>query len=471
MCRSPSPNLSPVTDTVPSPTFIFDAPAAATTVNVVNGPSTTTEINDGGTGAFELIDFANKTAATVNVNNAGATTTVDTTTASAGLSSLFVNSGAGTDTIDVQATPTGVTTTTDTGSVTGSTTSIGLNHLLTSILGPVVVQSTGGTTNTLTVDDSAETVPTTYTLSGSVITATSFPTTITLAGTGITTLNLDSSGDSTVNLDQLAQGGVTTYNFTGATPLGANTLNVTSNVATLDYSTAGTLTFGAGEPTINYTNFPTVNVTKLATAPVGTATTITGKAGQALNNVVVATFTEADLANKSANFIASINWGDSTTSAGTITPNGTGGYEVTGSHTYAASGSYTVDVTLTDQGTSGTTTVGGTTINVTSNGPVLSTPSPIASTANISPTLLPNSVYDFNGVDPQGRRAGRRDDPGRRHLQVDRHHRGPLRLHRHDQLGRRHDPDRRHHHRGRLRLRSTSPAPTPTPRPARSRPR
>ncbi len=234
-------NLSPVTDTVPSPTFIFGAPAAATTVNVVNGPASTTEINDGGIGAFELIDFANKTTATVNVNNAGATTTVETTTASAGLSSLFVDSGVGTDTIDVQKTPIGVTTTTDTGSVSGSNTDIGFNHLISSILGPVVVQSTGGT-NTLTVDDSAQAAPTTYTLSGSVITATSLPTTITLGGTGIATLNLDSSGNSTVNLDQLAQGGVTTYNFTGATSLGANTLNVHSNVATLVDSTAGTLT-------------------------------------------------------------------------------------------------------------------------------------------------------------------------------------------------------------------------------------
>ena len=102
-------NLSPVNDTVPSPTFIFDAPAASTTVNVVNGPivgtTQTDQINDGGTGTFELINFGNKTAATANVNNNGATTTVDTTTAAAGLSSLFVNSGAGADTIDVQATP------------------------------------------------------------------------------------------------------------------------------------------------------------------------------------------------------------------------------------------------------------------------------------------------------------------------------------------------------------------------------
>ena len=170
-------NLAPVTDTVPSPSFLFTAPGGATTVNVVDGPASTTEINDGGTGQFELIDFANKAAATVNVNNAGATTTVDTTTASAGLTSLHVFSQAATRTIDVEATPSGVTTTTDTGSPSGGNTDVGLNGLLTSIKGPLIVQSTGGT-NTLTVNDSAETVPTSYTIAGSTLVATSFPTTI-----------------------------------------------------------------------------------------------------------------------------------------------------------------------------------------------------------------------------------------------------------------------------------------------------
>jgi hypothetical protein len=398
-------NLSPVTDTVPSPTFIFTAPGGATTVNVVNGPAGTTQINDGGTGAFELFNFSNKTAATVNVNNAGATTTVDTTTASAGLSSLHVFSGAGTDTIDVQATPSGVTTTTDTGSPSGSNTNVGLNHLLTSIKGPVVVQSTGGA-NTLTVDDSAETVPTSYTLASSVITATSFPTAISFAGGGFTTLNLDSSGSSTVNLTGPAQSGVTTYNITGGTTLGANTLNINSNQATLTYSSTGTLTgtlgFGSGQPAINYTTFTTINVTKPATAPIGTATTITGTEGQALNNVVVATFTEADLANTSANFVASINWGDSTTpTTGTITPNGTGGYNVTGSHTYAAAKtSYTVNVTLTALGISGSAPVGGgTTINVTSTGPVASTPNPIASTATIAAAPLTAMGATVRGIE------------------------------------------------------------------------
>ncbi|MHB1558657.1 MAG: beta strand repeat-containing protein, partial [Isosphaeraceae bacterium] len=401
--------LSPVTDTVPSPTYIFTAPPAATTVNVVDAATPgQTEINAGATGAFEKVDFAGKTAVTVNANNPGATTTVDVTSPSAALAQLLVNSGAGNDAINVQGTPAGVTTTTDTGSPSGSTTNIGLAGKLSSILGPLVVQSTGATTSVLSVDDSAQTVPTSYTISNSTLTATSFPTTISI-GSGFGPFNLKSSGGSTVNLDQLSQSGIATFNFTGGAPLGDNTLNVTSNVATLNYGTAGTLTFGAGEPTINYSMFPTVNVTKLATAPAGTGVTINARAGQPLNNVVVANFTESDLTNRSANFVASINWGDGTTTGGTITPVGTTGFQVEGSHTYAASGPYTVNVTLTDQSTSGTTTVPttpvSTTLNVTSSGPVNSTPSPIVSTANVSPggaALLPNSVYNFNGVALKG---------------------------------------------------------------------
>ncbi len=385
-------NLSPVTDTVSSPTFIFNAPAGSTTVNIVNGPlvgvTQTDEINDGGTGSFELVDFGNKTGVTANVNNAGATSTIDVTTAAAGLSTLNLNSGAGTETVDVEATPTGVTTTTDTGSVSGSTTNVGNAGLLSGIVGDLYVKSTGGT-NTLAVNDSAAGAAETYSILGSQIVASSLPSFINFSGGGFSTLNMTTSPGSTVNLTGPVQSGVSTYNLNGGTTLNPDILNVTSNLSTLNYATAGSLGFGTGNPTINYTQFATINVTKPATAPAGTPVTFNATEGQALNNVVVATFTDPDLANTTANFTTSIDWGDGTpVSSGTVTATGSGTYDILGSHTYAAAGTYTVNVTLTDQGSTGSTVVGGTTINVTSTGPVSSTPNPIVSTANTAAAPL-----------------------------------------------------------------------------------
>ncbi len=383
-------NLSPVTDTVPAPTFIFTAPATSQTVNFNTGPIVggvqTDQINDGGTGLFELFNFANKTVATVNVPDSGATTTINYPTAAAGLSTLNVFSGGGGETVNVQTNAAGITTTVDTGSVAGSTINVGLGGSLAAIDGTVFVQSTGGT-NTLAINDSGESTPATYTIAGEKVTATSMPGSIDFSGGGLTTLSLTSSGSSTVTLASLVQSDVATYNFIGGAAIGSNTLNLTSPSPTPDYTTTpGVITFGAGNPTVDYTTFATVNITKPAISPTGTAVTITSPEGQALNNVVVATFAldPNDLWNTSFDFVASIDWGDaSPVTAGTIVPTGGGDYDIVGSHTYAAAGTFSVAVTLTDFSTSGTTTVAGTTFNVTSNGPVFSTPNPIVSTADI----------------------------------------------------------------------------------------
>ena len=190
-------NLSPVNDTIPSPTFIFTAPAGATTVNVNTGPILgvqTDQINDGGTAQFELINFANKTAVTVNVPAASATTTLNIPTVAAGLSTLNVVSGAGGETVNVQAIPAGINVDVNTGSVSGSTTNVGLAGSLAAILSPVLVQSTGGT-NTLAIDDSGEASGHTYTIAGSSVTAArrSSPPIVDF-GAGITTLDLTSAG-------------------------------------------------------------------------------------------------------------------------------------------------------------------------------------------------------------------------------------------------------------------------------------
>jgi hypothetical protein len=63
----------------------------------------------------------------------------------------------------------------------------------------------------------------------------------------------------------------------------------------------------------------------------------------------VATFTDLDPAGVLSDFSASVAWGDASTSAGTVVV-GAAGFSVSGTHTYAALGTYTVRVTITDSG-------------------------------------------------------------------------------------------------------------------------
>jgi hypothetical protein len=64
---------------------------------------------------------------------------------------------------------------------------------------------------------------------------------------------------------------------------------------------------------------------------------------------VVATFTNDDPSATASDFTATIAWGDGHTSAGTVTPDGRGGFNVSGSNTYAAPGTYTLTVAITDR--------------------------------------------------------------------------------------------------------------------------
>ena len=59
----------------------------------------------------------------------------------------------------------------------------------------------------------------------------------------------------------------------------------------------------------------------------------------------VATFTDTDTSATAADYSATIDWGDGTTSSGTIS-GGSGSFTVDGSHTYADEGSYTITVTI-----------------------------------------------------------------------------------------------------------------------------
>ncbi len=73
----------------------------------------------------------------------------------------------------------------------------------------------------------------------------------------------------------------------------------------------------------------------------------------------VATFTDADPAGTPSDYTATIDWGDGSTSAGTIIDVPSGGFAVDGSYTYANVGTYSTSITIKD--------VGGSTATATSS--------------------------------------------------------------------------------------------------------
>ena len=73
--------------------------------------------------------------------------------------------------------------------------------------------------------------------------------------------------------------------------------------------------------------------------------------GKPLTNVDVATFTDADPLGTATDFVAGINWGDGTATAGTIVEDDAGNFHVQGSHTYTEEGaSIPISVTIVDNG-------------------------------------------------------------------------------------------------------------------------
>jgi LPXTG-motif cell wall-anchored protein len=72
--------------------------------------------------------------------------------------------------------------------------------------------------------------------------------------------------------------------------------------------------------------------------------TVTGVAGTATGTKPLITFTGPE----DLTYRATIAWGDSTTSDGTITSKGGGNFQVSGAHTYAAHGTFVITVTVAD---------------------------------------------------------------------------------------------------------------------------
>lgn len=158
---------------------------------------------------------------------------------------------------------------------------------------------------------------------------------------------------------------------TGTVTGSAGSFTVTGSHAYAEEGTyTPTITLSDNAPgTATQTAAATIHV---ADAPLtATAMTIGPTEGISFTGVV-ANFTDADPAGTATDYTAIINWGDGTTTTGTVAPNGSGGFQVTGTHTYAEETGgptppfpagllppHTVTVVVSDVGGS-TVTAGGT---------------------------------------------------------------------------------------------------------------
>jgi hypothetical protein len=103
--------------------------------------------------------------------------------------------------------------------------------------------------------------------------------------------------------------------------------------------------------------------------------------GQALSNVVVGSITDSNTLGTSSNFTASIQWGDGTTTTGTLVQTGAGAYNVQGSHTYLHAGSDSVSVIVTSDG--GSSETGASTATV-ANATLTATALPVVGTEGVT---------------------------------------------------------------------------------------
>jgi hypothetical protein len=80
--------------------------------------------------------------------------------------------------------------------------------------------------------------------------------------------------------------------------------------------------------------------------------TITSDPGVMLTDVTVATFTDTNTVNVAGDFVATVDWGDGTTTTGTISGS-SGSFTVKDSHTYAQNGTDTIVVDITEDASDG----------------------------------------------------------------------------------------------------------------------
>ena len=182
------------------------------------------------------------------------------------------------------------------------------------------------------------------------------------------------NSSSTPSISGITSNGGNSYTLTGSALNGASQgatygddaqmdtnypiVSVATNIGTTYYATTTNWNVTGVGVTNGATSVNFALPSTISSPPSVTADAPSATEGQSLNNVTVATFTDPN-GNFTGDYTATINWGDSTQSTGTITGPSGGIYTVSGSHTYTQAGAENLTVTIVDNYASGNLTVSG----------------------------------------------------------------------------------------------------------------
>ncbi|MGZ4236851.1 MAG: hypothetical protein ACXVHC_00450 [Frankiaceae bacterium] len=136
-----------------------------------------------------------------------------------------------------------------------------------------------------------------------------------------------------------------------------------------------------------------------------------GPAGSAVGGTV-ATITDPNTSATPSAYSAMINWGDGSSSAGTV-GGGNGSFSVTGNHSYVAGGTYPITVTITavgtNQGSSAVTdsaTITARPAAVITGAPTVSSSTKAGFAGSVNPEGLPTTTHFEYGLDSRYSKPG-----------------------------------------------------------------
>ena len=283
-----------------------------------------------GTDAFTFAQSGGTVTETAIANVASGS--IDTFTLIVAAPASLGNGANFSDTASVQATNPDPNTANNTATAAGTIVNTNPNaDLSVAVSGPTSASEGDTVTYTITVTNAGP------------ATATSVSLTDTLASL----LNFKSAttGQGTFS----ASGGVVTFTVGTIVSGGTVTASVTAQ-AIEDGSANNTASVTSGTPDPNTANNSAVQSTAFAEPAITVSAAIRTKT-LTLTNFQTATFTHASGVEAASSFVATIQWGDGTSSSGTITLSGST-YTVTGSHTYSGGGRHTITTTVVESGNS-----------------------------------------------------------------------------------------------------------------------